>query len=549
MSWKHRVRIAAAASSVLLGALVAGPVAAQTRSEPTTTSPSSATEGTAAQPRAASDPVAISAGGPLLDRPVVRSQYQLGPGDVVDVSVFGSVELLNTVAVTPEGTVVIPGVGVARVLGLNLDQAEARVRTLVNRLYRDIDVTLTLSRVRTFKVFVVAEVPGPGVRSATAVTRVSEVIPNEVLTAERGFRRNIVLRHPTGDSVLVDLARFTLLGDMSANPTLREGDAVLVRAVDQRVAVFGAVTSPGRFEYRAGETLAELISLVTGGRGLPVGTADTIRVSRFDAAGRREFIAMTAAEAAGARGQAFVLRPFDAVYIASVANFGVQRVATVTGQVRNPGTYPIRPDTTTVRELVEMAGGFTSEASLVSATLRRTRVGGERVRTGDDLDPDSIRTSREQQVASITRRSEQEAQDYVVIDFQRLFSAGDDAYNQTLVAGDELSVPSRRNDIAVLGAVGRPGLVGYRPGLTLEQYVGLAGGFSRRSAWRETTVLKASSGARLLGREVARLEPGDRIVVPFRERRGFLERIQTTQAVIGIVSGAALTVASLLSLF
>lgn len=538
---KLLTRITAALAPCLL---LAGAAAAQTTPEDPAAPPGTAAQST----RAAVDPVRTVTSGPLLDRPLERARYRLGPGDVVDVAVFGEVELINTVPVTPEGTLVVPGVGVARVLGLNLDEAQARVRELVYRLYRNVDVTLTLARIRSFKVFVVGDLPNPGVRPATSVQRVSEVLPQDNVRGVSKSYRNVLVRRATGDSLSVDLARFTLMGDVDANPVLREGDAVVVRAMQDSIAIYGPVSTPGFFEYRSGETLAEFIALANGGRTLPAGIGDTIRVSRFSPSGERQILAFSLADATGARGRGFPLRPFDAVYITNIANFGVQQVATITGQVRRPGTYPIRPDTTTVRELVALAGGFTPQASLAAATLRRLPVQGGRRRTGEDVASDSTRSQRERQVANIEGQSAID-ETYVVLDFARLYATGEAAYNQTLQPGDSLSVPERRNDVAVLGAVGRPGLVGYSPNRTIQEYVNLAGGFNRRALWRETTVLRANTGARLVAREVTRIEPGDRIVVPFRERRSFLERIQTTQAVVAIISGAALTIASLITLF
>jgi protein involved in polysaccharide export with SLBB domain len=530
-------------SAALVPCLLAGAAAAQTTEDPTAP-PGTQTQST----RTTVDPVRAVISGPLLDRPLERARYRLGPGDVVDVAVFGEVELINTVAVTPEGTLVVPGVGVTRVLGLNLDEAQARVRELVYRLYRNVDVTLTLARIRSFKVFVVGDIANPGVRTATSVQRVSEVLPQEAFRGQSKAYRNVLVRRATGDSLMVDLARFSLMGDIDANPVLREGDAVVVRAMRDSIAVYGPVSRPGFYEYRPGETLAEFITLVNAGRTLPAGVGDTIRVSRFNPSGTRQIMAFSAADATGARGRGFQLRPFDAVYITAIANFGVQQVATITGQVRRPGTYPIRPDTTTVRELVALAGGFTPQASLAAATLRRLPVPGGRVRTGEDLASDSTRTQRERQVASIEEQSAVD-ETYVVLDFARLFATGEAAYTQTLQAGDSLSVPERRNDVAVLGAVGRPGLVNYVQGRNIQDYVNQAGGFNRRALWRETTVLRANTGARLLAREVTRIEPGDRIVVPFRERRTILERLQTTQSLVAIISGAALTIASLVALF
>lgn len=505
----------------------------------------------------------VVAGGPLLDAPVVRSTYQLGPGDLVDVAIFGEMSMLHLVPVTPEGTLVIPSVGVVRVLGLNLDQAQARVRDRVNTLFRNVDVTLTLSQVRSFKVFVLGDVPSPGVRAASSATRVSEIISSDTVSGSVPQRRNVLLRRSSGDTVLVDLARFAFLGDLSANPTVREGDALLVPPIGETVTVRGRVPFPGEYAYRSGESLAELLQIATGGR-FPADAADTIRVSRVRAGGVRQVLSLPAADAIGTRGAAFRLQPLDAVYIPQIANYGVQYVATVRGQVARPGTYPIRPDTTTIQDLVAMAGGFTPRASLVGATLRRDEVGRLR-RSGDlrdqrtpgsatdgpggnapeDVAPDSVLSPEERQIASITRRSDANV---VIVDFERLFAAGGDPYDQLTRPGDLLTIPERQYDVAVLGAVGRPGLVAFEPARSVDQYVNLAGGYSRRADRRDAMVIRAGTGSRVLARDVSRLEPGDRLVVPFRRRRTVLESLQTTQVIVGTISGIAITVATLVAL-
>jgi protein involved in polysaccharide export with SLBB domain len=475
---------------------------------------------------------------PLLDRPVVRSEYQLGPGDVVNVTVFGEVEMSHTLTVTPEGTLVVPSIGVVRVLGANLDEAQARVRTAVFRLYREVDVTLALTQVRSFKVYLVGDVPNPGVVTATSVTRASEVIP----TAGRASpsHRNILLRRAAGDSMLVDLARFTLLGDLSSNPTLREGDALLLRTVVETVQVTGPVSFPGVYEYRAGESLASLLTLTTGGRGLPAFAGDTVRVSRVTPGGGRRTLLVPASGATGSAGAALLLQPYDAIYVQGRSRFARQQSATVQGEVFNPGTYPIHADTTTLRDLIALGGGLTDRASLEGATLRRQPVGGSRIRTGDQLAPDSSLTSAERDVRRLESASAEDA-NYVVLDLARILGPGGEAYDIRLQTGDVLHVPERRQDVAVVGAVVRPGLVGYAPGRSVNEYVNLAGGYLRRAAWKDAVVLRTSTGARLAVGDVERLEPGDRIIVPFRERRTLVERLQTTQTITAIVSGLLIT--------
>jgi len=545
------IRVLAAALS---GALLLGGVAPVWAQEPvrdtlragagtgTGTGAAAQTSGNAANPGANPNAMGWFPAAQPLDAPIRRAEYALGPGDIVDVSLFGDVNATHSLVVTPEGTVVIPTIGVVRVLGLNLDQAQTRARAAVGRLYRNVDVSVSLAHVRSFRVYLLGDVPSPGMRLATSVTRVSEVVPAP--RNSRTMPRNILLRRVEGDSVRLDLAPFFLSGDLRANPMVRAGDVLVMPAVDETVEVFGRVFYPGSYQYRRGESLAELLNLVNGGAGFPANTGDTIRVTRFVTPQQREFTLLSREEAMGARGRALILRAADAVYVPEVANFRRQRRATVSGQVRFPGIYPVRPDTTTVRELVAMAGGFTPQASLTAATLRRG--GGAEMQALQDV-PTDLRGAPADSTGrfedrEIRRIRAQGDETNVVIDFQRLFASGQDAFDQTVRGGDLLNVPERRNDVAVLGAVRTPGLVQFTPGQKPEHYVRLAGWYTRRADFRDVVVLRAKLGTPLQAEEVRSLEAGDVIVVPFRQRRTVVERLATVEAFASIVSGLILTI-------
>ncbi|MFL5539083.1 MAG: SLBB domain-containing protein [Longimicrobiaceae bacterium] len=533
--------LAALAAAALLWCAAPAPACAQTTSPKTMppaappTVPVGVDPDTA--PRDREEPPAqvapsVPVTGPLLDAPVSRTAYPLGPGDVLSVAVIGAFSHVYAVPVTPEGTVVIPEMGIARVLGLNLDQAQERVRQLVGRFYRGVDVAVSLTRIRTFKVFVAGDVRSPGVRAATAATRVSEVLPEPGM--DKTWRRNLLLRRASGDSVRVDIARFMLLGDPSANPTLREGDALVVPPADLRIDVFGGLRFTGAYEYRPGESLAEFLNLANAGGGFPSNSADTLLLTRFvDRLTRREY-RFSQAEATGARGQAFTLQPSDALFVATVNNFREQLTAEVTGEVRHPGVYPIRSDTTTVRELVEMAGGFTPRASLTQARLVRMPPPLTRGETELRAVPPEQLTRQERQILQVRQLSDATS---VVIDFRQLYAQGGDAYRQTVRAGDKLDVPERRSEVTVLGAVREPGIVGYLPGLGPGAYLARAGGATRRADLLHAVVIRSRTGARELARDVAQVDEGDTVIIPYRDETDWTKVLQTTGTVVGTITG------------
>jgi polysaccharide biosynthesis/export protein len=497
------------------------------------------------EPRRPFDP-AIPIDGPLLDRPVDRSDYVLGAGDRLALSIFGFRSETFPLVVSPEGTLVIPNVGIARVGGLNINQAEAEVARRVRRSYRDVEVNLTLASVRQFKVFVVGDVLEPGVREASAVTRVSEIIPHA--NADGIVHRNIVLRRADGTTLPVDLAIFLQVGDLAHNPVLREGDILHVPTIDRIVTIDGSVAFPGRYAFRPGESLAQLIHLANGGGSFPPDAADTLRLLQFSHDPRGTILPIPLAEVMTPAGQARTLEPFDALYIPRILNVGRQTTALIEGEVERPGRYPIRPGLTTVRELVTMAGGFTPEASLLDAELRREPVQRSAAYTVplENL-PHELLTREDQRILQVTRSTTDR---YVTVDFERLFGEErNHAFETPLFDGDVLRVPERRNEIAVLGGVRRPGLVPYVPGVSIDEVIASVGGFSSRADRKNIVILKGRFESRLSPKDVTSLDPGDRIIVPFREPRTFMEHFQTVQGVVTTIAGLVLTIVAVERVF
>jgi polysaccharide biosynthesis/export protein len=479
--------------------------------------------------------------GPYLDRLIDRAEYTLGAGDVLTVSILGYSDRIFRVPVTPEGTVVIPTVGVTSVRALTLAEAERRIARDVRRFYADADVAVSLTSVRTFKVFLTGAVADPGVRVATAVTRVAELVPPR--TEGGPIRRTALIRRSSGDTLRVDLVRFLRTGDLSGNPTLLEGDAIQIPWIGETVTVTGEVAFPGTYEFRAGETLAELLEMANGYEAFPPRAADTVWLRRFEHSADGEILRIPRAEAAGLQGRSITLAPFDAIFIPQQARFREQNTVVVRGEVVRPGVYPIEPNVTTVRELIEMAGGFTQHASLIDAVLRRPPLSHPRdgLRLLENVPPELL-SDEDRRILEVTRRADDQN---VVLDFATLFAEGGEAYDLAVMGGDELVVPERRDQVMVLGAVVQPGILSYWPGHSPREYVAFAGGFTQRAAIRDVVVLKARLGTRVYLDNETEVEPGDRIIVPFREARTFMDYLNTTHGVVNTISGIVLTVVGL----
>jgi polysaccharide biosynthesis/export protein len=269
---------------------------------------------------------------------------------------------------------------------------------------------------------------------------------------------------------------------------------------DRYVVVTGAVRRPGRVSFREGMTLRDAVLEARGLREdawlgeaelarLPADRSDgvlatTLRVPLdstylFDRGPDGRWHGPPGAPAP-ARGAAEVaLEPYDNVLILRQPDWELQRTVAVGGQVRFPGRYSLRTRTDRLTDLIDRAGGLTSEAYPRGAELyRRSANGGaagldvvgrleaRRADSAAAVDPLRLGTG-------LARR--------VGLDLTRALAQPGAPENLIVQEGDSLFVPEFEATVRVLGAVNAPTTVVHRQGWNLDRYVSAAGGFSQRA--------------------------------------------------------------------
>ena len=198
------------------------------------------------------------------DRPVDPETYVVGPGDVLQLYIWGEFDVSYPMPVDPEGRILIPTVGDFAVFDLTLAEVRRRVFAAAQKQYAGVEMTLNLSSMRYFSVYVTGAVATQGVISVHSATRVSEVIDmaggfldelrgsiaEEIqggttvtrvarLSPEPTARRNVILTHRDATVDSVDMAMFYATGEMRHNPYVRMGDALHVRYRLYEVQLYG----------------------------------------------------------------------------------------------------------------------------------------------------------------------------------------------------------------------------------------------------------------------------------------------------------------------
>lgn len=487
----------------------------------------------------------------LLERPVDPATYVVGPNDVMNVTIWTQQTRQFQTPVTPDAKLLIPTVGEVDVRGLTLAEAEKRVKGAVSREYR-VDASLSLARMRQFKVSVIGAVVQRGTILATPATRVSEAIDLVGGAVLRADRRNIIVYRLTGkgdeqEIIEVDLLPYFVAGDLSANPLLRDGDVVRVNLADPAnvVQVYGEVNSVGEFTWQEGDSISSMIEAAFG----PTVKADldSIEVVSVDDKGDIAHRTYHRLLPDGSVTDDRELHIGDRIFVRPKPQYRQLHQVVLEGEVQRPGVYPIMPGVTRLRTVIEAAGGFTSKASIIDASLIR--------RQASDLDDEYFayvnaiesenRTPEESEYFR-TKLLESRKLGYMTIDFPALMQ-GDDSQNLLLLNDDSLYVPPLVNYIRVSGKVKTPGNFLYVPGFSYQDYIARAGGYGWKAEKGETQVIKGRTGDRLPAEDPDEyiLEPGDAIFVPEEKPGNFWQGFTTAITIVANVAAIIAVVVSL----
>jgi protein involved in polysaccharide export with SLBB domain len=432
----------------------------------------------------------------------------------------------------------------------------------------------------------------PGLRLTDVIGSASELRPN----ADLGY---VLIRRERGpgrvvEALSADLGAALNAPGTEADPLLQARDRIIVfdreggreRVVEpilldlqrqgtpdapmQVVSVYGSVKATGRYPLEPGMTVADL---VRAGGGLRDAAYEArAELTRLAVAGgdRRQTEVIEVDLAAALRGDSsadVLLRPYDFLNIKQMPEWEKQGVVRLEGEVKFPGSYPIRRGET-LKSVIGRAGGLTSfafpegsvflrkdlqdrereqlktlanrlQADLATVALQSSQVGG---------------ASQGVQVMAIgqqllTQLQTTEPVGRLVIDLPHVLAAKmGDASDVVMRDGDRLLIPKQSQEVTVLGEVQNATSHFYREGIGRDDYIAMSGGLTARADKGRIYVVRAngavvsnqSSG--WFDRGGVDIRPGDTIVVPLEADR--IRPLTLWTAVTTIIYNLAVAVAA-----
>jgi protein involved in polysaccharide export with SLBB domain len=290
--------------------------------------------------------------------------YVLGPGDAVNVDIWGASQESVTETVSPDGTITIEGIGVIKLGGLTVSQAKAKLKRVLGPRYQGSSIELTLGQTRTITVSVMGEVKVPGTYTMSAFATVYNALymaggPNDI-----GTLRNVKVYRKGKLLSNVDVYDFLLNGKLSGDVRLQDNDVITVSPYEALVNITGKVKRPMFYEMKTTESAATLLRYAGGFTGDAYTKA--IRVNRKAGAGYSVF-------SIGEFDMSdFKLMDEDSVSVDSTLN-RYQNMVEIRGGVFRPGMYQVGGEINTVKALVEAAAGVTEDAISQHAVMHRVK--------------------------------------------------------------------------------------------------------------------------------------------------------------------------------
>ena len=296
--------------------------------------------------------------------------YRLGPGDEVIIDIWGAAQNTIQEVISPDGNIMVEDLGPVYLNGKTVKEADAYIKNVFSQIYSGLDgedsnsnIKLSLGQNRSILVNVMGDVENPGTYQMSSFATVFNAIYMAGGVSDLGSVRDIRLFRDNKVVATIDLYDYLRNGKIKDDIRLSDNDVVMVSAHSLLVNIDGRIRRPMFYEMNKEESLADLIDYA-GGLESNAFRRDVrvIRMGDF----QRQIFTVTKEQQSG-----FKLVDGDSIYVDSI-QMTFANMAEIRGAVYRPGQFQIDGDITTVKELVQAAGGLMEDAFSSRALLSRT---------------------------------------------------------------------------------------------------------------------------------------------------------------------------------
>jgi len=388
---------------------------------------------------------------------------------------------------------------------------------------------------------------------------------------EKFSLREIILKRSTGEILTLDLQKFRINGDFVNNPYMKNDDVIIFPSYDIERNFFtieGAVNSPGRFYYSESDDLQDALELSRGINKAYENVQD-VDIYRLSYDGNEmNVIRVTVSSTIS-------LQRGDRIVVVADETQKKEFSVLVFGEVNRPGIVPVSKNNTTLKTVLENAGGFTEEASLKRSKLLR---GSNNIRFiiesefGLNLEdvndyfrgwPNPLLFQYEANtMLRMSTLTEEDTTFFLIdeqirqmindatIDFTQALDENSETSKIKIRDGDVIIIPPKLHSVYVYGQVGNPGIVSYSEGKDFRYYIKEAGGLGALALDEdEIMIIKGDSKEWISAEDFPNnIDPGDFIYIPKDPIRSFdyhITKLTNYLSIIGSIATVIILVVQL----
>ncbi len=482
----------------------------------------------------------------VTDRIVDPDKYIVGPGDELHINIISSNETFDhSLVISPTGQLLIPSVGMVNCNKLKLSQLVKEIKKEIRSWNTNVRINVELINIREFRILVLGQFDNAGYFIVTPMTKVSDLF-NQIKTEhnqkakeaikvnkESSFsetfgmrsriavddfynrklgleeepdndlshlsKRNILIFRGK-DTIKVDLEKFKVNGNQELNPYVQQEDVIKIPYAKRFFTVHGGVQKPGKYEYKSGDKILDAVTIAGGFH--PDAVVDSISLIRTNLPNDTKSIYLTQKQC-----ELEFLEPEDHLMVPYSYNEDPHEIVEIVGEINYPGTYPIKIGTTTISDIIRLAGGF-----LPSADSSKIYINNKTIVKIPDRELERILLKDE-----INRSIEEKA--YVKARIRTEKGALETSLNTIknnnylVTSNDVIFIQKYFPYVEVIGAVESPGRYPFSSANNANDYIKLAGGVTKNAS-RKRFVIKSTTGQRLKVSRNLDLQYGDVVFIP-----------------------------------
>jgi len=275
-----------------------------------------------------------------MDLPV-GPDYVVGPGDSLTIDLWGGISTKLVRVIDRQGRVTLPEAGPLMVSGRSLGEVQLAVQRAIGTQFRDTSADVSVSHLRTIRVYVVGEVEEPGPYDISSLSTALNALVAAGGATSRGSLRS--LKHMRGrqEIELIDAYDLLLHGVSPDAKKLENGDSLVVPPVGPQVTVTGMVRRPAVYELNGEQSVEDALDLAGG--VLPAAALRHVEVQRLEAHEKRTMLSLDLSpeEKPNPQLASFRVQDGDIIHIFPIAPYNRDTIY-LQGHVLRPGRYSYR---------------------------------------------------------------------------------------------------------------------------------------------------------------------------------------------------------------